>query len=95
MNKQEARDRAAVMIAWADGEAVQYRDNNGLGWLPLSTNHAGFSNGCEYRIKPKPVEFWVNVYEDSEPCPYPSELTARAMSETSCIRVAVHMVEAT
>jgi hypothetical protein len=93
MNKQEARDRAAVMIAWADGEAVQYRDNNGLGWLPLSTNHAGFSNGCEYRIASKPVEFWVNDYEGDIAEHY-TEATAICRATSNCLRIAVHMVEA-
>ena len=52
-----------VIIAWANGEKVQYFDQIGdRGWVDI--DEPVWSEKAQYRIKPKRVkrEGWVNVY---------------------------------
>lgn len=44
-----------TIIAWANGEQIQYRDNSGI-WH--DTNLPTWVYGCEYRVKPKGPEFY-------------------------------------
>lgn len=60
-----------VIIAWANGEKVQFKDDDGSIWLDHDLNVAPrFYEDYEYRIKPKRVkkEGWVNVYPDKYEC---------------------------
>jgi hypothetical protein len=53
-----------VIVAWAAGEAVEIKDDDGI-WVPFTNaNHVIFYEDMEYRIKPKTVkkEGWANVY---------------------------------
>ena len=44
-----------VIIAWANGEEIEYRDPNcSMDWAPINTP-SWFEN-IEYRVKPKPTE---------------------------------------
>ncbi len=43
---------SAVIIAWANGHAVQYKDT-GSDWIDLDTSTPAWFTTNEYRIKPK------------------------------------------
>jgi hypothetical protein len=43
---------AAVIIAWASGHAIQYK-NTGTDWTDLDTSSPAWYTTIEYRIKPK------------------------------------------
>jgi hypothetical protein len=51
-----------VIIAWAEGERIQYRSENG-NWVDESDGSPEWYDDFEYRIKPKRVmkEGWVNI----------------------------------
>lgn len=54
-----------VIIAWANGEEIEFKDDDGK-WLSTNTgSNIIFFEQCEFRIKPKRVkkEGWVNVFD--------------------------------
>jgi hypothetical protein len=69
MNTEETRRAAQVMIDVANGKKRQRRwDTNPKGeWLDCEQNEGWNWEAFEYRIKPKPLEGWVNVYAESWP----------------------------
>jgi len=56
MNREEARELAPIMQAYADGADVEYLDRCGA-WFGATT--PTFAQGTEFRVKPKPLECWV------------------------------------
>lgn len=56
-----------ILDAWAEGKTIQYRRINRTDWLDLKGTEINIeytnNQGCEFRIKPEPREFWVNVYK--------------------------------
>lgn len=64
MTRETAKQLWPIIKAWAEGETIQ-KDFSGTGhWLNLDDQDAvAFSSPAScYRIKPKPREFWVNIY---------------------------------
>ena len=55
-------EKIEVMKAALDGKEIQYNDGDGL-WGLAPTPHWDW-NRNDYRIKPEPMEFWVNVSSD-------------------------------
>lgn len=61
MTRERAKELLPVIQAWAEGKAVQCRgrycsDNWGDSTCPT------WRDDFDYRIKPEPREWWVNVY---------------------------------
>ena len=57
MNREEARKRAEAMLAYADGAEIQIRGNAG-NWI--DSTDPMFIPNAEYRVKPKPREWYLN-----------------------------------
>jgi hypothetical protein len=82
-----------VIIAWANGEEIEYLSPNNEGWLSIVVqNTPGFYEHYEYRIKPKRVkkEGWVNVYETGYGNLFPTKEQADNCGSrwrTACIRI--------
>lgn len=55
MTRDEAREIAKVVQAYADGKAIQYDCGNGV-WRDMQ--NPSFVDPKEYRIKPEPREWW-------------------------------------
>jgi len=51
MTREQAREAAAVMLAWADGKEVEYSPQGHSIWKPNAAPCWSWS-GCDYRIKP-------------------------------------------
>ena len=51
MTKQQAREAAAVMLAWAEGKQVEYSLRGHDTWEPNEAPCWSWA-GCDYRIKP-------------------------------------------
>jgi hypothetical protein len=63
----------AVIQAHKDGKMIQFKQKDVDGWVWAPRPCWNFSSH-EYRIKPEPMEIWVNVYDDGETsCPYKSK----------------------
>ena len=54
MTREQAREAAAVMLAWADGKEVEYSPQGHSIWKPNAAPCWSWS-GCDYRIKPTPI----------------------------------------
>lgn len=69
------RDRTKLLLdngvlqAWADGKEIQVRDktsgfNTWHGFSPSEQTGADFENdNLEWRVKPEPRRWWVNIYD--------------------------------
>lgn len=55
---------ADAIIAWANGEEIEFRNMDMDHWLPMNRANPMWHEYAEYRVKPKIVkrEGWVNVY---------------------------------
>lgn len=45
-----------VIVAWANGEQIQWRDRGALEWEDISSSPMGWHNLVEYRVKPKEIK---------------------------------------
>jgi hypothetical protein len=54
---------ADVIIAWANGEEIEWRSENSRNWFPINWSNPSWNDCVEYRIKPKRVkkEGWIGV----------------------------------
>lgn len=113
MNREETKKAIKVMQGYADGENIQAELKSAPGFYDMLSDETPAWNfqALNYRIKPKPLECWSNVYSltvtllsakaaDSEGfsiASYDSPITAReiARNDSRIIRTAVHMREVT
>lgn len=59
MNKERAKELLPIIQAYAEGEQIEYRNSQTRGWITVPD--PSFFDSSEYRVKPKPLECWVNV----------------------------------
>ncbi len=80
MNRDRAKELLPIIEAFANGEMIQYRDRRHVeghlsAWVDI-INEGFFIDNLkpatdDYRIKPKPREFWICWDEiDRSPCAY-------------------------
>jgi hypothetical protein len=86
MTRDEAREFAKVVQAYADGKSVEYTNKNTEGWVSLCTadRHYWFDTEMfDYRIKPEPREWWVmlDCDMDDDGLKYQTEADATAAAE--------------
>jgi len=55
------KEKIEVMQAALDGKEIEYKNNGGK-WYPCQIQAFDSWHCGDYRIKPEPMEFWVNVY---------------------------------
>ena len=60
MTPNELREAASILLAAADGKQIQTKAPC-TEWIDTSILFFNFG-AQEYRIKPEPQEFWLNVY---------------------------------
>ncbi len=73
---------AEMIKAWADGEAIQYRNDPCDEWHDLASNYPSWIPGCEFRIKPEPkpdVVRYLNPNQYNGSHKYFEEATVRAV----------------
>ncbi len=59
------KEKIEVMQAALDGEEIEYMLGENDGWRSYDSGEPSWDWSCvDFRIKPKPLEFWVNVYDD-------------------------------
>lgn len=58
------KEQLDIIAAYVAGETIQYRWIDSEGWLDAPRTGYIFNfQQITYRIKPKPLELWVNVYD--------------------------------
>ena len=53
---------ADVIIAWANGAEIEYRDTPTENWRPIPT--PGWYEDCEYRVKPLAKKYRVALFNN-------------------------------
>ena len=87
--KHKHRD---VIIAWANGEDVQWKPYSEAEWIDLTCDDPSFHEYYDFRIKPKRVkkEGWLNVYGLGSAYVWPTKEEADRKSNeirVACIRI--------
>lgn len=62
MNRDNARDYLPLVQALAEGKVIQMLEGHGY-WVDMVEISSDIPASL-YRIKPEPLEFWVNRYPD-------------------------------
>jgi SRSO17 transposase len=62
-NKEEIRERIRIQQAWLDGEVIQHKYPNDVGWRDIASPSSN-ADMSAYRIKPKHREVWVTYNKD-------------------------------
>ena len=74
------------VIAWLNGESIEWRYNQADSWSNLSIkqnqNIPAFNLGYEYRIKPKEVIEYAGIYDNGNNESEMSELFTNSIEET-------------
>lgn len=92
--QQLAKERQHIFEAFAEGQEVQSRWVKPLGWIDRHDLEDLFDPEVEWRIKPKKLECWVNVYDKKPTYGHDSKERAMRLAGKDATRIAVHMVEA-
>ena len=64
MNRDRARELLPIIQAFADGEEIQARRDSESDWRVMP--EIAFPDEFEYRIKPKPREWWLCWDDENE-----------------------------
>lgn len=94
MNRDEAKGyikHAEVIKAFANGDTIEFKSLCTGAWAKADT--PAFHENYEYRVKPKLIECWANVY-DGHLVFHRTESDAKVLAGESAKRVAVRLVEA-
>lgn len=65
MNMGQRHKHADVIIAWAEGKAVQVRDEGTSRWYDIKGKFPIFNEDREHRIKPPAEKYRVALFEDT------------------------------
>lgn len=91
MNREQAKLLAPVIAAFGEGRDIQYSMSGGI-WITYTGNtHDPIitSFGYNWRIKPEPREWWVNIYPNDAMIHENKESAdiSANLSRIECIRV--------
>lgn len=67
MTREEAKQLLPFITAFAEGENIEYFALSPLDPEWRDNAELGFNPAYKYRIKPKPVKGWVNIYRHESP----------------------------
>jgi len=97
MNRERARELLPIIQAFADGKDIQFHNISADRWLDCADEgDVLFDRPPKfYRVKPEPLECWVNVYTEGNMFINTTEKNAKYRAGDDAIRIAVHMREVT
>lgn len=58
MDRERAKELLPIILAFVNGEKIQYQSTADGKWYDITVFVGGAGN---YRIKPKPRDFWINA----------------------------------
>ena len=92
LTRENADALADILSEYAAGGELQ-EEQQPQRWETLRLGLIITNSDWSYRIKPKPLECWVNVYPNTVQTQHESESEARDCACSDALRVAVHMRE--
>ena len=84
------KEKIEIMQAALDGEEIEVYSTRGDDWVKTNVPVWNWDN-YDYRIKPKPLEFWVNIYSDSV-LGYTTEKEAKGHATASATQIKVREI---
>jgi hypothetical protein len=60
MTRNDAKELLPIITAFAEGKTIQIKSTHG--WEDLKPSVSFVDDPSNYRIKPEPRRFWVNLY---------------------------------
>ena len=81
-----------LLQAFQRGEQLEWKYKEANIWHPVRNPIWDF-NHQEFRIKPKPLEMWINIYNDKMIYKHETKQEAIDNAGSGCRRIAVHMKE--
>ena len=88
MNRERTKKLLPIIEAFANGEDIQIKaSDKWLTWESYS-----FDSKSEYRIKPNPREWWVNVYDKGSVIHETKESARSGSAHTKCELIKVREV---
>lgn len=92
ITRETAGDWLAILAAFRDGLPIQRLSIDGV-WVDTTAINALYPAGW-YRIKPKPREFWANIFPDGSADLFRDEGQARAF-RSDVVKETIHLIEKT
>ena len=89
MNTKEIID---VIQAFEDGKEIEHSLRTENIWRKGTNDPCWNFARFDYRVKQKPLEYWVNIYDQGR-YTYTTKTAARDSAGKDIVRVAVHMKE--
>jgi hypothetical protein len=86
-------DKIKVMQAHLDGAKIEVRDRNTYDPWRLAITPVWDWYHYEYRVKPEPREFYINIYAGHTGYPYPTKDAADKDSEHNNRLECIHVRE--
>ena len=91
-DKQETERRIEVMQAFVDDENIEVRRKTEMAvWYSVGGDPSWNWSACDFRVKPKPREFWINIYPQQRysfaTYNTKKEADAYALQRSVCIKV--------
>lgn len=77
-----------VVTAFKNGKKIEYYVKISRQWKEITDPSWNF-NDYKYRVKPEPMELWVNLYADGSGLGYTKEVSALSGVGTYTVRKAV------
>lgn len=92
MTRERAKELLPVIQAWAEGKDVQCKRQHQLNGPWIDNGYPAWDDNLDFRIKPEPREWWLNVYPDNDTCgPYKTKeeanMNAAQSRRIACIKV--------
>lgn len=86
MTKEQAKEAAAVMLAWSEGKAIQCADHDRDNWSEVHWTPEWNWPASKYRIKPEPREWWLafGINSDGQCSTIPRVHTNKVLSNDYC-----------
>lgn len=68
MTREQVKAALPILQAFAEGKTIQFRDTSenwsDFGKAEPIDGYVFYNYPERYRVKPEPLEFWMNVYEN-------------------------------
>ena len=89
------KERTEIQQAYLDGASIEYNDvRNDESWSCCYGEPSFVWVNYDYRIKPEPMEIWVNIYGDGSHAGYNEKDRAKTLALREDVkRVAVKFIE--
>lgn len=87
MTRKRAEELLPVIQAFAEGKEIEFKHKEGDEWF--TQDYYVWDEDYEYRIKPEPREWYINIYDSDDSYMHNTKIQADNMGKgrIECIKV--------